>query len=98
MGVIARFFRSLRRRRRAAEDRFGGRVIIEQRGVLEVCDRTIHGVIHDVGLRGAFFAAAELPLPGSRGCLRRSDGLPIDVRVVWRQLGPAGGVGLAFDR
>lgn len=95
MGAITSVFGALRRRGKAG--RACNRVIVEQRGVLRVCDRNIHGVIHDVGLGGAFFSAAEVPLTGARGSLRRPGGRPIDVRVVWRQQGPSGGVGLAFD-
>lgn len=93
---LKRFFvRLLGLRGRDAGRRFGNRVVIEELGILRVCDRTIHGYIHDVGLRGAYFSAAEQPLIGARGTLSRPDGRPIDVRVVWTQ---PGGVGLAFAR
>jgi hypothetical protein len=95
MGARRFFARLLARRGRDAGRRFGNRVVIEELGVLRVCDRTIHGYIHDVGLSGAYFSAAEQPLVGARGTLSRKDGRPIDVRVVWRQ---RGGVGLAFAR
>lgn len=93
MGLKRLFARWLGIRGRDAGRRFGNRVVIEELGILRVCDRTIHGYIHDVGLHGAYFSAAEQPLVGARGTLSRPAGRPIDVRIVWSQ---RGGVGLAF--
>lgn len=77
--------------------RDGDRVIIEQPAVLEVCHRIIHGTIHDVGARGAYFSAAEQPLPGARGVLHGPSG-SLDVQVVWAQRHGNAGVGLAFRK
>ena len=76
--------------------RIGDRVIIEQPAVLEVCHRIIHGTIHDVAARGAYFSAAEQPLPGARGVLHGPGGVT-NVRVVWAQRFGNAGVGLAFE-
>ena len=77
--------------------RFGGRVSILQHGELEVGDRTVDGVIQDVGLGGAFFWAHWLPKVGERGTLRGPDKRPIPVRVVRRRRFGRAGVALAFD-
>jgi hypothetical protein len=63
--------------------------------VLEVCDRVIHGTIHDVGAHGAYFSAAEQPLCGARGILVGPSGR-IPIRIVWRQAHGHAGVGLRF--
>lgn len=76
--------------------RFGGRIIVEQPGVLEVCGRLIRGTIHDVGLRGAYFSTSEQPPPGTAALLRGPSGW-LAVRVVWSQTTGNAGVGLAFE-
>ena len=60
-------------------------------------DAEIPGVIQNVGLRGVFFAALELPEVDARGTLWGPGGRPIDVQVTWRSLGSIRGVGLRFD-
>ena len=77
--------------------RFGNRATIEQPAMLTVDGRIIPGVISNVGLRGAFFTAAELPHPGTAGMLQREGARGVDVWVVWQRDGANGGVGLSFD-
>ena len=76
--------------------RVGDRIIVEQKGFLEVCGRIIRGTIHDVGLRGAYFSAPEQPEPGTQALLRGPGGW-VAVRVVWSQASGNAGVGLAFE-
>lgn len=76
--------------------REGDRVIVEQPGYLEVCGRLIRGTIHDVSARGAYFAAAEQPPPGTSALLCGPSGW-LPVRVVWCQERNNAGVGLAFE-
>lgn len=83
-------------RRRSTNGRFGDRVIIEQPGVLELNGMAFEGTIHDVGPRGAYFAAEARPMPGAQGILRGPSGAPIAVRVVWSNRRGCPGVGLAF--
>lgn len=76
--------------------RLGSRIIVEQPAFLEVRGRIIRGTIHDVGLRGAYFSAAEQPPPGTAALLRGPSGW-LPVRVVWSQPTGNAGVGLAFE-
>jgi hypothetical protein len=76
--------------------RFGGRIIVEQPGYLEVCGRLIRGTIHDVSARGAYFATPEQPAPGTPALLCGPGGW-VAVRVVWTQAMNNAGVGLAFE-
>lgn len=83
-------------RRRSIDHRYGGRASILQVGSLVIGDRTVGGVIQNVGLRGAYFAGSQLPRVGERGTLFGPGG-PIAVRVVSRRRFGNPGVGLAFD-
>ncbi len=95
--TVKRFAFWSRQEEPAASRRFGGRATIDQPGLLEVHGRSIPGVIQNVGLRGVFFAALELPEVDACGTLWGPSGRKMDVRVTWRSLGATRGVGLSFD-
>lgn len=97
MGLVFRKFIAMFRRRKSMDARYGGRVSILQVGALVIGDRSVPGVIQNVGLRGAFFAGGWLPKVGQRGTLLGPMGRPIPVRVVSRRRFGNAGVGLAFD-
>ena len=77
--------------------RFGNRADIDQPATLTVDGTSIEGVISNVGLRGAFFAAEELPKVGATGMLQREGARGVEVWVVWHKEGAESGVGLSFD-
>ncbi len=81
----------------APSRRFGNRADIQQPGILTIDGRAVSGVIQNVGLRGAFFATGELPVPGARGVLTRRGGRGVNVQVIWQKRAPEPGVGLRFD-